>query len=339
MAIENNNAFIYYMDETNKIIIYESEDGHDLNVRIEGETVWLTQAQLVELYQTSKSNVSEHIKNILAEGELQEEAVVRNFRTTGADGKMYSTKHYNLDMIISLGYRIKSKIATRFRQWATQRLNEYIRKGFTMDDQRLKELGGGSYWKELLDRIRDIRSSEKVMYRQVLDIYSTSVDYDPKSDMSVMFFKMVQNKLHYATHGQTAAELIFDRADAGQPFMGLATFKGSWPTLADAKIAKNYLSSEELKILNNMVSGYFDFAEIQALRRRPMYMADYVRQLDMILKSNGDELLEGSGSVSHAEAMEKATTEYRKWQNANLSPVEKAYIEEINKLNAKTKKK
>ena len=327
------------MDETNKIIIYESEDGHDLNVRIEGETVWLTQAQLVELYQTSKSNVSEHIKNILAEGELQEEAVVRNFRTTGADGKMYSTKHYNLDMIISLGYRIKSKIATRFRQWATQRLNEYIRKGFTMDDQRLKELGGGSYWKELLDRIRDIRSSEKVMYRQVLDIYSTSVDYDPKSDMSIMFFKMVQNKLHYATHGQTAAELIFDRADAGQPFMGLATFKGSWPTLADAKIAKNYLSSEELKILNNMVSGYFDFAEIQALRRRPMYMADYVRQLDMILKSNGDELLEGSGSVSHAEAMEKATTEYRKWQNANLSPVEKAYIEEINKLNAKTKKK
>ena len=236
------------------------EDGHTkIDVKFEDETVWLTQAQLCELYQTSKSNISEHIKHIFEEGELEENSVVRKFRTTAADGKKYNTIHYNLDMIISLGYRVKSKIATNFRRWATERLKEYMIKGFTMDDERLKNLGGGNYWKELLDRIRDIRSSEKVMYRQVLDLYATSVDYDPKSSESIAFFKMVQNKLHYAAHGHTAAEVIYERADASQPFMGL----------------------------NNIVSGYFDFAEIQAMRHHPMYMSDYVEHLDNVLKTTG----------------------------------------------------
>ena len=266
-----------------EIIIYQTEDGHTkIDVKFEDETVWLTQAQLCELYQTSKSNISEHIKHIFEEGELEENSVVRKFRTTAADGKKYNTIHYNLDMIISLGYRVKSKIATNFRRWATERLKEYMIKGFTMDDERLKNLGGGNYWKELLDRIRDIRSSEKVMYRQVLDLYATSVDYDPKSSESIAFFKMVQNKLHYAAHGHTAAEVIYERADASQPFMGLKSFSGDFPALKDIGIAKNYLNDEELKILNNIVSGYFDFAEIQAMRHHPMYMSDYVEHLDNV---------------------------------------------------------
>ena len=236
-----------------EIIIYQTEDGYTkIDVKFEDETVWLTQAQLCELYQTSKSNISEHIKHIFEEEELDEESVVRKFRTTAADGKNYNTIHYNLDMIISLGYRVKSKIATNFRRWAAERLKEYMIKGFTMDDERLKNLGGGSYWKELLDRIRDIRSSEKVMYRQVLDLYATSVDYDPKSSESIAFFKMVQNKLHYAAHGHTAAEVIYERADASQPFMGLKSFSGDFPVLKDISIAKNYLNDEELKILNNI---------------------------------------------------------------------------------------
>ena len=268
------------------VIIYQTEDGKTkVDVRFEDETVWLTQAQLVNLYQSSKSNVSEHIKHIFEEGELEETAVVRKFRTTAADGKNYSVTHYNLDMIISLGYRIKSKIATQFRRWATERLKEYIIKGFTMDDDRLKNLGGGNYWKELLDRIRDIRSSEKVMYRQVLDLYATSLDYDPKSAESVRFFKIVQNKLHYAAHGHTAAEVIYERADADQPFMGLRTFAGDFPVLKDVKIAKNYLDEKELKVLSNLVSGYFDIAEIAALEHRPMYMKDYIAQLDAVLTS------------------------------------------------------
>ena len=254
-----------------EIIIYQTEDGYTkIDVKFEDETVWLTQAQLCELYQTSKSNISEHIKHIFEEEELDEESVVRKFRTTAADGKNYNTIHYNLDMIISLGYRVKSKIATNFRRWAAERLKEYMIKGFTMDDERLKNLGGGNYWKELLDRIRDIRSSEKVMYRQVLDLYATSVDYDPKSSESIAFFKMVQNKLHYAAHGHTAAEVIYERADASQPFMGLKSFSGDFPVLKDISIAKNYLNDEELKILNNIVSGYFDFAEIQAMRHNPI---------------------------------------------------------------------
>jgi hypothetical protein len=312
---------------------------------MEQETVWLTQQQLCELYQTSKSNVSEHIKHIFEDGELEPELVVRKFRTTtqhGAiDGKTQSHEvlFYNLDMIISLGYRIRSVVATRFRQWATKRLNEYFVKGFTMDDERLKKLGGGNYWKELLDRIRDIRSSEKVLYRQVLDLYATSVDYNPKSEMSIEFFKIVQNKLHFAAHGHTAAELIYQRADCEQPFMGMTNFKGDWPTLKEAFIAKNYLSTDELKVLNNLVSGYFDFAEIQAMRHVPMYMSDYIRQLDSILSSTGQKLLDNPGQVSHQQAIDKATEEYRKWQNNTLSPVEEAYLETIKSLAEQTKKK
>ena len=312
------------------IVIYQTEDGiTKIDVRFIDETVWLTQAQLVELFQSSKSNISEHIKNIFAEGELDEASVVRKFRTTAVDGKSYLVAHYNLDMIISLGYRVKSLIATRFRRWATERLKEYIVKGFTMDDERLKKLGGGNYWKELLDRIRDIRSSEKVMYRQVLDLYATSVDYDPKSAESIAFFKIVQNKLHYAAHGHTAAEVIFARADADKPFMGLTSFSGDFPTAQDIEIAKNYLDKDELAILNRIVSGYFDFAEVQAMRHTPMYMSDYVEHLDKILASTGGQLLVGSGTVSHEQAVEKARQEYRKFQVKALSPVEKAYLDTI----------
>lgn len=323
-----------------EIIIYQTEDGHTkIDVKFEDETVWLTQAQLCELYQTSKSNISEHIKHIFEEGELEENSVVRKFRTTAADGKKYNTIHYNLDMIISLGYRVKSKIATNFRRWATERLKEYMIKGFTMDDERLKNLGGGNYWKELLDRIRDIRSSEKVMYRQVLDLYATSVDYDPKSSESIAFFKMVQNKLHYAAHGHTAAEVIYERADASQPFMGLKRFSGDFPALKDIGIAKNYLNDEELKILNNIVSGYFDFAEIQAMRHHPMYMSDYVEHLDNVLKTTGEKVLQDAGTISHAQAIEKATEEYRKYQAQNLSPVEEEYLESIKNIQSIVKKK
>ena len=322
-----------------EIIIYQTEDGSTkIDVKFQDETVWLTQAQLCELYQTSKSNISEHIKHIFEEGELEEVSVVRKFRTTGADGKNYNIIHYNLDMIISLGYRVKSLIATQFRRWATERLKEYMIKGFTMDDERLKNLGG-NYWKELLDRIRDIRSSEKVMYRQVLDLYATSVDYNPKSSESIAFFKMVQNKLHYAAHGHTAAEVIYERANAEQPFMGLRNFSGDFPTLKDIGIAKNYLNEEELKILNNIVSGYFDFAEIQAMRHNPMYMSDYVEHLDNVLKTTGEKLLQGAGTISHAQAIEKATVEYRKYQVQNLSPVEEEYLESIKNIHSTAKKK
>ena len=334
MTEPNSNS-----DNQGEIVIYQTDDGlTHLDVKISAETVWLTQQQMVELFQSSKANVSEHIKNIFSEGELQEEAVVRKFRTTAADGKKYDVMHYNLDMIISLGYRIKSVTATRFRQWATARLKEYMIKGFTMDDDRLKELGGGNYWKELLDRIRDIRSSEKVLYRQVLDLYATSQDYDPQSTESLQFFKIVQNKLHFATHGQTASELIFNRADAAKPFMGLTSFSGDFPVKKDIGIAKNYLTAEELKILNNLVSGYFDFAEIQAMRHNPMHMRDYIEHLDRILSSTGVPLLSDAGTVSHAEAMKKAEEEYRKFQVKTLSPVETAYLDTIKELDKKAKK-
>lgn len=330
-----------------EIIIYQSEDGKiRLDVRLENNTVWLTQEQIALLFCKGRTTITGHISNIFKEEELEQVKVCRKFRHTtqhGAiNGKTQSKEVtlYNLDVIISVGYRVKSIVGTRFRQWATERLAEYIIKGFTMDDERLKNLGGGSYWKELLERIRDIRSSEKVMYRQVLDLYATSVDYDPHTDVSRLFFKKVQNKLHYATHGHTAAEVIYDRADADKPFMGLTSFKGELPCINDIKIAKNYLTADELKILNNLVSGYFDFAETQALRHRPMYMEDYVRQLDNILSANGDDLLVGAGTVSHEEAMEKALAEYRKFQVKTLSPVEQVYLESIKMIekNAKTKK-
>ena len=328
------------MDSRGEIIIYQAEDGMTkIDVRFEDETVWLTQAQLCDLYQTSKSNISEHIKHIFEEGELEEDSVVRKFRTTAADGKNYNVTYYNLDMIISLGYRVKSIIATQFRRWATARLKEYMLKGFALDDERLKGHGGGDYWKELLDRIRDIRSSEKVMYRQVLDLYATSMDYDPSSPESVRFFKIVQNKLHYAAHGHTAAEVIFQRADAEQEFMGLRSFAGEFPVMRDVEIAKNYLNEDELRVLNNLVSGYFDFAEISAIEHRPMYMADYIRQLDSILSSGGRALLTGAGTVTHAAAMEKAHSEYRKFQQKTLTQVEEAYLESIKAAEKEIKRK
>ena len=284
------------------------------------------------MYQTSKSNISEHIKHIFEEEELEERLVVRKFRTTASDGKNYNVTYYNLDMIISLGYRIKSKIATNFRRWATERLKEYMLKGFTMDDERLKSLGGGGYFKELLERIRDIRASEKVFYRQILEIYATSVDYDPKADISVQFFKKVQNKIHYAIHGQTAAEVIYTRADAEKEFMGLTTFKGNHPTLKEAVIAKNYLDEKELRSMGQLVSGYLDFAERQAEREQIMTMKDWADHLDRILIMSGEQLLEGNGSVSHKQAVDKATNEYKKYKQKTLSDVEHDYLDSIKVL-------
>ena len=323
-------------EEKGEILIYSSDDGvTKIDVRLEDETVWLTQQQLADLYHTSKSNVSEHITNIFKEGELDEAATVRKFRTVQIEGGRNVERnllHYNLDMIISLGYRITSITATKFRQWATARLKEYMQKGFTMDDERLKNLGGGGYFKELLERIRDIRASEKVFYRQVLEIYATSVDYDPKAETSIEFFKKVQNKIHFAVHGETAAEVIYHRVDAEKDFMGLMTFKGDQPTLVEAKIAKNYLNEKELRAMGQIVSGYLDFAERQAEREIPMTMDDWARHLDNILTMSGEKLLEGNGSVSHQKAIDKVEQEYKKYQAKTLSSVEKDYLETIESL-------
>ena len=328
------------MQNRGEIVFYQTQDGETkLSVNLQNETVWLSLDQMAELFQRDKSTISRHVKNVFKEGELQRNSVVANFATTAADGKTYQVEYFNLDMIICVGYRVKSQRATQFRIWATNVLKEYIKKGFAMDDERLKGNGGGSYWKELLDRIRDIRSSEKVLYRQVLDLYATSVDYNPKSDESIQFFKIVQNKLHYAAHGHTAAEVIYDRADAEKPFMGLTNFEGELPSINDVKIAKNYLSESELKILNNLVSGYFDIAEINAIEHRPMYMSDYVAQLDSVLSSGNRKLLEGAGKISHEQAIKKATEEYRKYQVLTLSPVEKDYLESLKTIEADVKKK
>ena len=330
-------------DNQGDVIIYQAEDGKTkINVRFVDETVWLSQQQMVELFKTSRTNIVEHIAHIYEEGELDEISTCRKFRQVRQEGSRTVSRElpfYNLDMIISLGYRVKSIIATHFRRWATERLKEYLIKGFTMDDDRLKNLGGGNYWKELLDRIRDIRSSEKVMYRQVLDLYATSVDFDPKSSESVAFFKMVQNKLHYAAHGHTAAEVIYERADADKPFMGLTSFSGDFPTAKDIGIAKNYLSEEELKILNGIVSGYFDFAEVQAIRHNPMHMSDYVEHLDRILSTTGEQILVGAGKISHKQAMDKANLEYQRFLVQNLSPVEEAYLQTIKEVEKNVKKK
>ncbi|MFC2510935.1 MAG: virulence RhuM family protein [Candidatus Nanoperiomorbus sp.] len=318
--------------DNGNIIVYVDDNGKpQVDVRFQDETVWLTQAQLVELYQSSKANVSEHIKNIFDEGELDKNSVVRKFRTTASDGKNYEVNYYNLDMIISLGYRIKSNIATKFRIWATDRLREYITKGFAIDSERLKNLGGGNHWKELLDEIRDIRSSEKVLYRQVLDLYATAEDYDPKADQSQKFFAIVQNKLHYAAHGNTAGEVIYYRVDSDKPFVGMTNFKGKQPTQAEAMVAKNYLSQKELKVLNNLVSAYFDIAEINAMEEKPMSMADHLRELDTILSSTGRKLLDNAGKISTKQAKEKALAEYRKYKAKNLSGVEEDYLENIKK--------
>ncbi|MDR0849592.1 MAG: virulence RhuM family protein [Propionibacteriaceae bacterium] len=322
-----------------EIQIYQSDDGTThLDVRLEDETVWLNQAQLAELYGTSRPNITSHIKNIFEEAELEEEVVCKDFLHTTEHGAMPGrtqsrlVRFYNLDKIISLGYRVNSKAATRFRQWASQRLHEYIVKGFTMDDERLKGNGGGAYWKELLDRIRDIRSSEKALYRQVLDLYATSIDYDPKSAESVRFFKIVQNKLHYAVNRQTAAELINTRADASKDFMGLTTFQGALPTLNEAKIAKNYLTQDELFVLNRLVSAFFDLAEVRAKEHTAMRMSDWVAELDQFAAIYGKGVLPDAGKVTHTQAERKAIAEYRTYQARTLSPVEKSYLDQIKAL-------
>ena len=324
------------------IIIYQSGDGiNKIDVRLEDENVWLSQQQMAELYQSSRTNVVEHIKNIYEEGELDKNRTCRNFRQVRLEGNREVQREipfYNLDMIISLGYRIKSSIATKFRIWATERLKEYIIKGFAMDDERLKNLGGGNYWKELLDRIRDIRSSEKVMYRQVLDLYATATDYAPHSEESLAFFKIVQNKLHFAAHGNTASEVIYMRVDSDKPFAGLTNFKGEQPTQAEAMIAKNYLEEKELKVLNNLVAAYFDLAELNAIEEREMRMADYIRELNNILSSTGRKVLDNAGTISHNQAQDKAVEEYKKYKARTLSAVEKEYLIVIGKLEKKAQK-
>ncbi|MBF1577346.1 MULTISPECIES: virulence RhuM family protein [Prevotellaceae] len=327
------------MDKSNKILIYTGQDGlTKIDVKLEEDTLWLTQAQMCELYQTSRTNVVEHIKHIYEEGELQEEATCRDFRQVRQEGNRMVNRtvpYYNLDMIIALGYRVRSITATRFRQWATLRLKEYITKGFTLDDYRLKNLGGGGYWKELLERIRDIRATEKVFYRQVLEIYATSIDYDPRASVSQEFFKKVQNKIHFAIHGHTAAELIVERADAEKDFMGLLTFKGTQPTLSEARTAKNYLDDKELRSMGQLVSGYLDFAERQAEKELPMTMNDWANYLDRILTMSGEQLLQDAGKVSHSEAMEHATNEYRKYKQRTISDVEHDYLDAIKRLGRK----
>lgn len=323
-----------------EILLYQSEDGNThIQVKMIDESVWLTQKAMAELFDCSSDNISLHLKNIFKEGELNKNEVTEKISATASDGKKYMTQFYNLDAIIAVGYRVNSLKATRFRQWATKTLKEYMIKGFALDDERLKGNGGGNYWKELLDRIRDIRSSEKMLYRQVLDLYATSVDYDPKSLKSVEFFKIVQNKLHFAAHGHTAAEVIYERADASKPYMGLTTFRGEIPILQDVGIAKNYLNENELKILNNLVSGYFDIAEVNAMEHTPMYMNDYIELLDRVLSSGNRKLLSSSGKISHKQAINKATEEYRKYQVQTISPVEQEYLDTIKELNKTAKRK
>lgn len=325
------------MENLGEIIIYQTEDGlTKINVNVQNETVWLSKAQMAELFQRDRSVISKHIKKVFEEGELSRESNVQILHVANSDKPV---EFYNLDVIISVGYRVKSQRGVQFRIWATGILKEYLIKGFAMDDERLKGNGGGNYWKELLDRIRDIRSSEKVLYRQVLDLYATSVDYNPHSEESIKFFKIVQNKLHYAAHGHTASEIIYERANAEKPFMGLTSFSGELPALKDIGIAKNYLLESELKILNNLVSGYFDLAEINAIEHKPMYMNDYVKQLDLILSSGNRKLLVGSGSVSHKQAIDKAKDEYRKYQENTLTPVEQSYLESIKVAEKEVKKK
>lgn len=316
---------------TDDVILFKTDDGQiKLDVRLENETVWLTRTQMAALFERDVKTIGKHINNALNE-EL-DSSVVAKFATTAADGKTYQTEHYNLDMIISVGYRVKSWRGVQFRKWATQRLKEYIIKGFTLDDDRLKELGGGGYWKELIERIRDIRASEKVFYRQVLDIYATSIDYDPHTEVSIEFFKKVQNKIHFAISGQTAAEIIYARADAEKEFMGLTSFKGDRPHLTDALIAKNYLNEKELRAMRQIVSGYLDFAERQAEREQPMTMKDWANHLDRILTMSGEQLLQDAGSVSHQQAVEKATGEYKKYQEKTLSTVEHDFLSALKAL-------
>ena len=324
------------MNDYGNLIIYKDKNGRDnIEVKMYESTVWLNQEELVKLYNSSKSNISEHIKHIFEDGELDENSVVRKFRTTANDSKSYNVKYYNLDMIVAIGFRVRSNIGTNFRKWANDRLTEYMIKGFTMNDDLLKRAGGGMYFDELLSRIRDIRSSEKVFWRKVLDIYATSVDYDPRAEITQEFFKTVQNKMHWAVHGHTAAEVIVERADGDRDFMGLTYFSGDYPTLFDATNAKNYLTNKELGILNRIVSMYLDYAELQAIEERPMTMNDWIQELNYFLKMNRKDILNAAGTISHKEAMEHAKIEYNKYKNRiSLSPsdVEIHYLESIKDL-------
>ena len=324
------------MNNTSELIIYTTEDGlTKVDVTFDEDTVWLTQDQMAELFQKAKSTINEHIQNIYEQGELVEVSTMRKFGISEFSTK--PTNFYNLDVVISVGYRVKSQRGVQFRIWASGIIKEYMKKGFVLDDNRLKELGGGGYFKELLERIRDIRASEKVFYRQVLEIYATSIDYDPRAEISVQFFRKVQNKIHYAVHGETAAEVIYHRADAEKEFMGLTTFKGNQPTLSEAKIAKNYLNEKELRAMGQIVSGYLDFAERQAEREIAMTMDDWAKHLDNILTMSGEQLLQGNGLISAKKAMEKAETEYKKYKARTLSDVEKDYLDSIKLLENKSK--
>jgi hypothetical protein len=323
-------------DPKSQLLFYQAPDGRTrLEVRLQGETVWLTQAQMAELFQRERSVITKHIRNLFEEGELAENSVCANYAQTAADGKIYQTVYYNLDVIISVGYRVKSHRGTQFRIWATQRLREYIIKGFTLDDERLKRGGGGNYFEELLARIRDIRSSEKVFWRKVLDIYATSIDYDPGVEASELFFATVQNKMHWAAHGQTAAEVVHARANATKPNLGLTTWLGTKPTKEEAAIAKNYLAADELDALNRIVTAYLEFAELQALNRQPMYMRDWIAKLEDFLRLSDRDFLTHVGTVSHEEAVRKAELEfetYRQQQLAEPSQVEKDFEKAVKKL-------
>ena len=314
--------------EENKIIIYTTEDGQvDIEVRLENENVWLTQNAMAELFDTTKQNISLHIKNIFEENELNENSVVKENLTTASDGKNYKTKFYNLDLIISVGYRVKSVRGTQFRIWANKLIKEYLIKGYNLNVKRFKNNGGGTYFEEVLEKIRDIRSSEKVFWRKILDIYATSVDYDAKDERTKEFFKTVQNKMHYAVHGNTAAEVIYNRVDSKKENIGLTSFKGDMPTKSETEIAKNYLSKEELDVLNRMVSAYLDVAEINALNMHPMTMRDWIGELDGFLTMTHKEILEGAGKISHEKALKKAHEEYDEYMKSHLTQAEKDYLE------------
>jgi len=323
------------------IIIYTSDDGTTrIDLRLDKGTVWLSQLEIAELFQTSKQNISKHIQAIYNENELEEKATVNHELTVQNEGSREVARNitlYNLDVILAVGYRVRSVRGVQFRRYASTVLREYLEKGFALNDERLKNLGGGNYWKELLDRIRDIRSSEKVMYRQVLELYATAVDYDPKSQDSATFFKIVQNKLHYAAHGNTASEVIYLRVDSDKPFAGLTSFKDSQPTQAEAMIAKNYLSEQELRVLNNLVSAYFDLAELNAIEEREMRMEDYVRELDNILSFTGRKLLSTAGTIAHTQAKNRARAEYKKYKAKTLEQVEKEYLKSISTLENQAK--
>ncbi len=330
----------------NEIIIYQTQDGQTkIDVRIENETVWLTQNQMAELFQTTKQNISLHIKNIFEEGELTEDSTVKDYLTVQNEGSRKVSRnvmHYNLDIIISVGYRVKSLRGTQFRIWATQVLKEYMKKGFALNDDLLKQAGGGGYWKELLERIRDIRSSEKVFYRQILDIYATSTDYNPNAEETKLFFKVVQNKMHFAAHGHTAAEVIYLRADSTKDNMGLTVFKGKHPKKDEVTVAKNYLDEKELNILNRITSAYLEFAELQAIRHIPMTMKDWIAKLDDFIKMTGSELLENPGKISKLEAENKALAEYAKYKETikdELSEVEKHFLESVKQTQKQLEKK